>query len=233
VGTPSVATVTILDDDAASAGTLQFTSGSGSVGEAATSVTRNVSRTGGSNGAVSVVCATADGTATAGQDYVAKIATLNWANGDSANKACTVSLLNDLLIEGNETFTLSLESASGAALGATKTSTVTITEDDVTIPGIPPNLRSNPPGTSLGGNYSVLWDAATGSPAYYLLEEQQDGGGFNTSYTINAPTLTKSFAKGDINATFQYRVKACNVNDQCSGYSNVETKIVCPSSGCP
>ncbi len=43
IGTPSAAIVTILDDDAASAGTLQFTSASGSVGEATATVTRNVS----------------------------------------------------------------------------------------------------------------------------------------------------------------------------------------------
>ncbi|MGH8129703.1 MAG: Calx-beta domain-containing protein [Steroidobacteraceae bacterium] len=233
IGTPTAAIVTILDDDAASAGTLQFTSGSGSVAEAATTVTRNVSRTGGSNGAVSVICATADGTATAGADYVAKSVTLNWANGNTSNKACTISLLDDLHVEGNQLFTLTLESASGAALGATKTSTVTITDDDFAVPGIPPNLRTSPTGISFGGNYSVLWDAATGSPAYYVLEEQQDGGGFNTSYTINAPTLFKAFNKGDINAIFTYRVKACNVNNQCSGYSNQVTKIVCPSSGCP
>lgn len=233
IGTPATAIVTILDDEAASAGTLQFTSASGSVGEAAGTVTRNVSRTGGSNGAVSVICATVNGTATAGADYVANSKTLNWTNGDAANKACTVSILNDLLVESNETFTLSLESASGAALGATKTSTVTITNDDLAVPGIPPNLATSPPGVSLGGNYSVLWDAATGSPSYYTLEEQQDGGGFNTFYTINAPTVSKSFSKGDINATFQYRVKACNANDQCSGYSNQATKVVCPSTGCP
>lgn len=233
IGTPTAAIVTILDDDAASAGTLQFTSGSVSVGEAAATVTRNISRTGGSNGVVSVLCSTADGTATAGQDYVAKSVTLSWANGNTSNQACTVSLLNDIQVEGNQTFTLSLESASGAALGATKIATVTITDDDFAVPGIPPNLRTSPTGISLGGNYSVLWDAATGSSSYYVLEEQQDGGGFNTSYTINAPTISKSFNKGDINASFDYRVKACNVSNQCSGYSNQVTKIVCPSSGCP
>lgn len=230
---PASAIVTILDDDAASAGTLQLASSTASVGEAAGTVAVNVSRTGGSNGAVSVVCSTADGTAIAGADYPRKTNALNWASGDSANKPCTVPVLNDFLVESSETFSLTLGSASGAALGATTSATVTITDDDLPIPGIPPNLRTTPTGISYGGNYTVRWDAASGSPTYYVLEEQLDNGGFNTSYTINAPTLLKSFSKGEINAEFDYRIKACNANNQCSAFSGEVTKLVCPSSGCP
>lgn len=230
---PASAIVTILDDDAASAGSLQLTSSTASVGEAASTVSVNVSRTGGSNGAVSVVCATADGTAIAGADYPAKAISLSWTSGDSANKACTVPVLNDSLVESSETFSLSLGGAAGAALGATVSSTVTITDNDVAIPGIPGNLRTSPTGISLGGNYNVLWNAATGSPSYYVLEESQDGGGYDTSYTINAPTVSKIFSKGDIDAIFSYRVRACNASNECSGYSNVTVKVVCPSSGCP
>lgn len=233
IGSPISAIVTILDDDSASAGTLQFTSSTASVGEAAGTVTVNVSRTGGTNGAVSVACTTADGTAIAGADYPAKVLTLNWTNGDSANKPCVVPILNDPAVEGSETFTVSLGSASGAALGATTGATVTITDNDVAIPGIPGNLRTSPTGISFGGNYSVLWNAATGSPANYVLEETQDSTGSITSFTINAPTLFKAFNKGDVNEIFTYRCRACNVNNECSSFSNQAVKIVCPSSGCP
>ncbi len=229
---PVSAIVTILDDDAAAAGTLQLTSSTATVGEADGTVSVNVSRTGGSNGAVSLSCATADGTAVAGADYPAKSITLSWASGDTANKACAIPVLNDSLVESSETFTLLLGSASGAALGATTGSTVTITDNDFAIPGIPGNLRTTPTGIAYGGNYTVRWDAPTGSPSYYVLEESQDGGGI-TSYAIYAPTLFKAFNKGDIDAIFIYNVRACNASDECSGNSSPIAKVVCPSWGCP
>lgn len=230
---PASAIVTILDDDAASAGTLQFTSSSALVAENAGSASVSVSRTGGSNGAVAVVCSTADGTAIAGADYPKKVIALHWASGDTANKVCTVPILNDPVVESSETFSLALGSASGAALGATTSSTVTITDNDLAVPGIPGNLRTTPTPISFGGNYTVRWDAATGSPSYYVLEESQDGGGFNTSYTINAPTVSKIFSKGEISAEFTYRVRACNAINECSNDSNERLIIVCFSWGCP
>jgi len=229
---PVSAIVTILDDDAASAGTLQLTSSTATVGEAGGTVSVNVSRTGGSNGAVSLSCYTADGTAIAGADYPAKTITLSWASGDSTNKACAIPVLNDSLVESSETFTLLLGSASGAALGATTSSTVTISDNDFAIPGIPGNLRTTPPGIAYGGNYTVRWDAPTGSPSYCVLEDSQVGGG-TTSYTIYAPTLFKAFNKGDIDAVFTYVIRACNASDECSGNSNAIVKVVCPTSGCP
>jgi hypothetical protein len=232
IGSPGSTIVTILDDDAPSAGTLQFTSSAASVGEGAGTVAVNVSRTGGTNGAVSVVCSTADGTAIAGADYPATTVTLNWTNGDAANKSCVVPILNDPIVESSETFTVALGSASGAALGATTSATVTIADNDLPIPGIPGNLRTSPAGVSFGGNYTVLWDTATGSPTYYVLEETRESSGFVTNYTINAPTVSKNFSKGNIEDNFYYRCKACNVNNECSIFSNPVLMAVCMTGGC-
>ena len=73
-------------------GTIALTSATYSVGEAGPTVTITATRTGGSDGAVSVDYATSDGTATAGSDYTAASGTLNWSDGDAANKTFNISI---------------------------------------------------------------------------------------------------------------------------------------------
>ena len=68
LGAPSTAVLTIVDDESAPSGTLAFTTSAYSVNENGGQATITVSRTGGSNGAVSVAYSTLDGSATA-SDY--------------------------------------------------------------------------------------------------------------------------------------------------------------------
>jgi MYXO-CTERM domain-containing protein len=112
------------------AGTLQCSTASVSVGESAGMVTLSVTRTGGTEGAVSVVIATADGTATQPADYTQSMSTLNWSNGDSAAKTFNVPIIDDKVAESNETFTATLSNAVGASVGATPSVTVTIDDND-------------------------------------------------------------------------------------------------------
>ena len=72
---------------------------------------------------------TADGTAKAGQDYVATTGTLVFAAGQTS-KTVSVPILGDTVAEGNETFTLVLSNATNATLGATTSATATILDDD-------------------------------------------------------------------------------------------------------
>ena len=65
------------------------------------------------SGTVTVDYATADGTATAGEDYTATSGTLTFAAGVLA-QTVAVALLDDAVDEGRETFTLTLSNASGA-----------------------------------------------------------------------------------------------------------------------
>lgn len=133
LGTPGSVTVTILDDDETqqSPGALSFVGGSFQVSESAASAQVSVQRTGGSNSAVSVQVSTADGSATAGQDYTAVDSTLNWADGDAAPKSFAVPILGDALPEPNETVNLSLSSpAGGATLGNPSNATLTVLDDD-------------------------------------------------------------------------------------------------------
>ena len=83
-----------------------------------------------SSGAVSVDYATADGTATAGEDYTATSGTLTFAAGETA-KTVSVPLLDDAVDEGKETFVLRLSNPRGAYLrGMHREATGTIRNDD-------------------------------------------------------------------------------------------------------
>jgi hypothetical protein len=132
LGNPAAATLTIVDDDSAgTAGLVGFTSTSFNVGEAEALATVNVSRTGGSQGAVSVDYDTADGSATAGQDYTAVGGTLNWANGDAANKSFQIPILDDTDFEGDEALSVNLsQPTGGVTLGPPAAATVTISDNE-------------------------------------------------------------------------------------------------------
>ena len=67
------------------------------------------------SGAVSVTYATADGTATAGSDYMRASGKLRFAPGET-EKRVRVPVLDDVVDEGEETFTLRLLNASGAVV---------------------------------------------------------------------------------------------------------------------
>ena len=90
-----------------------------------------MSRTVGSDGAVSVQYATSDGTATTGDtDYDAASGTLNWPDGDVADKTFTVTINGDTTEETDETVNLTLSSVTGSATLGDAAATLTIQNDD-------------------------------------------------------------------------------------------------------
>jgi hypothetical protein len=128
-----------LAEPASVFGSLQFDAPSYSVGESGATVTLNVTRTGGSGGAIGTSYTTVDGSATAGNDYTTNSGTLSWADGDTASKPVTVAILDDSNVEGDEAFNVNLNSPTGGAvLGTPGDVSVTITDDD-TAP-TPPNV---------------------------------------------------------------------------------------------
>ncbi len=130
--TPAVATWTFITGTSAvpQPGQFQIGSAAYSVREDDGSVTVKVMRSGGSDGAVTVDYATADGTARAGSDYTTDSGTLTFAAGE-VEKTTTVTIQNDSSYEGNETFTVTLSNPTGGAtLGSPATTVVTIVEDD-------------------------------------------------------------------------------------------------------
>lgn len=136
-------TVTISDDDLP--GTLELSSAAYSVGEGGSSISINVTRTGGSAGPASVTVSTRDGSALAVQDYTATTATVTFADGDVAPKTAVIPIINDALAEPDETFEATLSNASGAVLGTVSTATITIPANDQPVPppanGLPGSLQ--------------------------------------------------------------------------------------------
>ena len=114
---------------------IQFNAPALNVPESASGVNLIVTRTGGSVGAATVDYATSDGTATQKGDYTIKLGTLKFAAGETS-KIISVPIVNDVFVEGDETFTATLSNPTGTgiSLGSQSTITVTIMDDDLTAP---------------------------------------------------------------------------------------------------
>ncbi len=106
------------------AGVLSLESAAASVEEGST-LTLSVARRDGSHGEASVSYRVAYGSADA-KDVAPLTGTLNWAAGQSDSQTINIPVKSDTLHEGDETFTLELFDASGAALGEQHQTLVTI-----------------------------------------------------------------------------------------------------------
>jgi hypothetical protein len=119
-------------------GSLQFSSPTYIVGEGGGTATITVTRTGGTDGTVTVDYATvAGGTATggasctAGIDYINASGTLTFVNGDNS-ETFNVTICNDATSESSETVNMALSNVTGGAtIGTPSTAVLTITDDDV------------------------------------------------------------------------------------------------------
>lgn len=130
-------------------GQVQFSSATYSATEGGTA-TVTVTRTGGSDGPLTVNYATSNGTATAGSDYTATSGTLTFADGETT-RTFTVATAADTAAEGNETVNLTLTAPAGSptALGTPATAVLTIGDPPPVAPPAPPAPPAPTP--ALGG----------------------------------------------------------------------------------
>lgn len=128
LGNQPSATLNIINDDSAiSFGAANFTRNENSVDGLATI---QIIRTGSTLGSATVdFTTTTNGTATVLLDYLATTNSLVFAPGETV-KQVTIPILNDLLVEGDETVTMQLTNAGGSLLLAPTTATLTIVDDD-------------------------------------------------------------------------------------------------------
>lgn len=148
-------------------GTIQLTFSSASVGESAGSITITATRTNGTDGAVTALLNSADGTAVAPDDYgQVSAALLSWADGDAASKTVSVTIVNDAVDEPDETFLAVLSAPTGGAtLGSPATATITILDDDG---GTPPTVEV----PTVGDFGRALLTALLGLVGLHLLRRQ-------------------------------------------------------------
>jgi len=86
-------------------------------------------------------CNVFNGIASPRCDYTNTVSTMTFAAGESS-KSFSVGIVDDAYAEGTETFTIGLNSPSGASLGAQSTATVTITDNE-TVNGTNPIDSTN------------------------------------------------------------------------------------------
>ncbi len=125
-GDPTVTSFVVLQP-----GTVQFTAATASGAEGAGTVTLTVTRSGGTAGPITVNYASADNTAAAPADYTAVSGQLSWADGDGSSRQIVVPIVDDAVVEGNETFTVTLTDLPGGGfVGSPSSVTVTILDND-------------------------------------------------------------------------------------------------------
>jgi hypothetical protein len=185
---------TFTTASSAAPGTLQFNTSTNSVLENSVSRTVTVTRLSGSFGAASVNYSTSNGTATAGLDYTAVSGTLNWTNGETTAKTFVIPILDDLIYEGNETFTVVLTNAVGASLGIPVFKTVTIVENDVPAELVAPSIQIVVPTTNT--TYTSLTNLLT------LGGTAADNVGVTQVTLSNSRDVTNYTATGTTNWSF-------------------------------
>ena len=152
--------------DGADPGTVQFSAPTYPVGEG-NDVTITVTRTGGSEGPVSVDFDIGGGTATALNDYstFGFPRTLHWNNGETGSKTFTVTTLQDALAEGNETINLtSSHPTGGVTMGAEAVLTILDNDNAIQVQFMLPRTSSaretaKRPSPSRAAATRVRWSA--------------------------------------------------------------------------
>ncbi len=142
-GSTGTYSVSLLNQSSTSS-SIQLSALSYNGSEGGGNITITVTRTGDTSGSASVNfrtsdiaglqnCTLANGRASERCDYVTSLGTVRFAAGESS-KTISIPLINDVLVEGNETFTITLSSAVGATLGSPATATLTILDNDSVAP---------------------------------------------------------------------------------------------------
>ena len=144
-GAATTAVVNLLDSTAPTPDTVVMADASLTVEENSGSVDVVVQRVGTGIDAVSVAYSVSDDTATSGLDFdsgESPIGIVSWAAGDIEDKIISIDLINDELIEPNETFSIALgpDETSAEVLIGTPSNTIVTIED--TSPALTPDVIS-------------------------------------------------------------------------------------------
>jgi hypothetical protein len=126
---------TITNDEiAGDAPTVQFTALQRNVSEESGSIIVQVTRSGDLSAAATVEYATSSqASASERGDYTSALGRLSFAAGESS-KTFTVFITDDVFVEGNEFFLVTLSNATGAALGSPVNGIIRILDNDISPP---------------------------------------------------------------------------------------------------
>jgi len=201
---------TIVNDDGQPSLTINdVTVTEGNSGTANAVFTVNLSPTSGQT--VTVNFATADGTATAGSDYVATNGTLTFAPGASS-LTMAVRVNGDALVEPNETFFVNLSGAANAGISDSQ-GLGTISNDDFPLPAISINdvtVTERNSGTT-NAIFTVSLSATYPQPVTVNFATANGSATAGSDYTATNGVLT--FAPGSTSQSFAVTVFGDTLNE--------------------
>ena len=145
--------------------------------------------------AVAVDYATADGTATAGRDYTSTSGTLTFSTGETS-KTVLVPILNDNIVDKDETLRLTLSNASGAEITDSE-GTGTITDTDLPPDPLRALFVGMPTGHDGATAFSFLLDL--NGPVDITEEDMRDH-----AFTVTGGTVTGAATVND--SIFLWRI---------------------------
>ena len=154
-----------------------------------------------SNGPVTVTYATADGSAKAGEDYIARTGTLTFAAGETS-KVINVTVMGDTVIERNETLKINLTTPAGARI-ADAAAVGTIVNDDARISVADATVTEGSNGTSSLA-FTVTLSAAASGPVTVDYATSNGSAKAGQDYTAQTGTLT--FAAGETSKVINVQV---------------------------
>ena len=177
---PPLPAFSISDDSVTEGGTLVFT----------------VTKSGTASGTLTVNFATSSGTATSGTDFTATSGTLSFAAAETS-KTVSVTTLQDSLVEGNETLTVTLSGASSGSVIADGSGIGTIVDDDTPAPAFAINDVSVTEGGAL--SFTVTKTGSTSSSFSVNYATANGTAIAGSDYTAASGTLT--FAAAEMTKT--------------------------------
>jgi Ca2+-binding RTX toxin-like protein len=236
IGTQNAAVLNIVDNDfkPITPGVITFSAANFSVNEDGTPVTSiTVNRTEGSSGDVSATVLLTNGTAAAPDDYDNSVPiVVSFADGETT-KTVTIPLVDDDLVEGNETINLKLSNPTGGAtLGTQDEAVLNIVDNDVDNPIAPGFLAFSATNFSVNEN---------GTPVTSITVNRTEGSSGAVSATVlltngtaaapddyNIAPIVVSFADGETTKTVTIPI----FNDSLvEGNETINLKLSNPTGG--
>ena len=222
---------TIMDDDVSPLPVISLSPSYPSIteGNAGTSnLTMTATLSAAASSAVTVNYASKDGSATAGSDYVSANGILTFAPGETS-KTFDIAVNGDTVYENNESFSVTLSSASGAIFNNFATSistTATIMDDDVSplpIISLSPSYPSITEGNAGTSNLTMTatLSAAASSAVTVNYATNDSYGSYGSKATAGSDYVAANgvltFAPGETSKTFDIAVKGDTVYESNEG----------------
>jgi len=195
LGYQPAGTLTIVEDD----GIFGFELANFNVNESAGTGVVTVVRTAGSIGGGSVDFTMSDGAATGGQDYLPVSGTLVFTNGQT-NALIFIPLLDDTLVEGDETVNLFLFNPTNATLG--RSNAILTLVDNEFHPGVLGFSVASYSVNENGGSVNITVRRTGGSFGNVSVNFGVTGGSATAGLDYASTNGTLQFLDGEITKTF-------------------------------